>query len=556
MGAFLVKRLLSGLLLVVALTFLTFVVFNEIPTNPACLVVACGPHTTTNDAQIRAADHRLGIDRSVFVQYGDFAWRLVRHGDFGAAWTQSETVRTLIGRSLPVTASLVAGGMLLMLLLALPLGCIAALRPRGPADRGLLAVSVIGLAIHPFVLGIMIRDFFEHQFHIYDFSYCPLTGSHASATQIGNALTRTAPCGGPVDWAGHLLVPWAVFALFFLPIYMRMIRVRLLETFSEPWISTARAKGASETRVVLGHALRNAIGPVLPMLAIDAGTAITAAIYVETVFGLQGLGSLAVQAFSGQAGGYDLPLTAGIVTVVGTFVVLLNVGSDVAGAWLDPRIRTRATSGLIPLPQAVASRPRARFALNVAVGAVLAVLLALAVTHKDRPHSAFDLGTPVKTVRANWDDINRLETQVPGPNGPLDEHGYLETRVSAIELGRYGWRVRASIANKSPLTVHVISRAAPTGSSIFYPQQPMSLLVQTDEGTGTKRLEPLPAVAFTPALPATLKPNSTWTGTFAGSDSVARGTLFYVGFGQFQIESSFNGAQPFSTSTAKSATAP
>ena len=108
MGAFFVRRLLSGLLLIGLLTFLTFVVFNEIPTNPACLVVACGPHTTTTDAQIRAADHRLGIDRSVFVQYGDFAWRLVRHGDFGTAWTSQSSVGTLIGQALPVTASLVS----------------------------------------------------------------------------------------------------------------------------------------------------------------------------------------------------------------------------------------------------------------------------------------------------------------------------------------------------------------------------------------------------------------------------------------------------------------
>jgi peptide/nickel transport system permease protein len=552
--AFLVKRLLSGLLLVATLTFLTFVVFNEIPTNPACLVVACGPHTTTTDAQILAADHQLGIDRSVFVQYGDFVWKLVRHGDFGTAWTQPQRVGVLIGQSLPVTASLVAGGMLLMLLLALPLGCIAALRPRSPADRGLLAVSVIGLAVHPFVLGITIRDLFVNQFHYYDFSYCPLTGgSHPSLSPFGAV---SASCGGPIDWATHMIVPWFVFALFFLPIYMRMIRVRLLETFSEPWISTARAKGASETRIVVAHAMRNAIGPVLPMLAIDAGTAITAAIYVETVFGLQGLGSLAVRAFSGQAGGYDLPLTAGIVTVVGGFVVLLNVAADVAGAWLDPRIRARSTSGLIPLPAAVATRPRVRLGLNVTVGAALVALLAIAVTHKEKPRSAFDLGTPVKTVHVNWDDINRLEGQVAGPSGVLSMHGYLETRVSAVEFGPSGWRVHASIANKSPLTLRLTSGTSPSGSSIGYPHQRMSLIVQTDEGSGTKFLKPLPASAFAPALPAMLKPHSTWTGTFAGSDPVARGTLFYTGFGEFQLASGFSGALPFSTSTAKSAKAP
>jgi hypothetical protein len=348
-------------------------------------------------------------------------------------------------------------------------------------------------------------------------------------------------------------VPWFVFALFFLPIYMRMIRVRLLETFSEPWISTARAKGASEPRIVLGHALRNAIGPVLPMLAIDAGTAITAAIYVETVFGLQGLGSLAVRAFSGQAGGYDLPLTAGIVTVVGAFVVLLNVGADIAGAWLDPRIRARSASGLIPLPRAVASRPRVQVGLNVAVAVVALALVAVAATHKEGHRTAFDLGTPVKALHVNWDDVHRVEAQVPTGAGVQSEHGYLETRVSEIEFGRYGWRVHASIANKSPLTIHI---ASTEGSSVAYPNQPMSLVVQSDEGSGTKYLQPLPAVAFTPPRPTVLKPHATWTGTFAGSDDVQHGALFYVGFGQFVLPGEFSGSRPISTSTAKSANAP
>jgi peptide/nickel transport system permease protein len=539
MAAFLIRRALSGLLLVAALVFLTFFVFNEIPTTPACLVVACGPKTTTNDAQIRDAEHSLGIDRSVFVQYGDYVWKLVSRGDFGTAWTSHFKVGTLIGQSLPVTASLVAGGMILMMLLALPLGCIAALRPRSPIDRSLLAVSVIGLAIHPFVLGFAVRDFFAGNFHLYS-AYCPLTGKGQGS------------CGGLADWAGHLIVPWTVFALLFLPLYMRMLRVRLLETFSEPWISTARAKGASETRVVLGHALRNAIGPVLPMLAIDAGTAITAAIYVEMVFGLPGLGSLAVSAFSGKAGGYDLPLTAGIVVVIGTFVVLLNIAADVAGAWLDPRIRTKTATGLIPLPRAVASHPRARLGLNLAVAAALVALVAVAVTHRAKGAGSFDLGTPVKTVRVDWDDVTRLKTQVAGG---LSKHGYLETHVTAIEFGRYGWRVHASIANKSPLPLRLFSLDAPPGTTITYPNQPVSLLVEADNGGG-RYLKPLAAKQFTPALPQLVKPHSTWTGTFAGSDPVKHGTVFYVGFGQFGYVNSFDGGRSFSTSTAKSATAP
>jgi peptide/nickel transport system permease protein len=539
MAALLTRRLLSGLLLVSLLTFLTFVVFNEIPTNPACLVVACGPHTTTNDAQILDADHRLGIDRSVFVQYGQFVWRLLRHGDFGTAWTTQVKVGSMIGAALPVTASLVGGGMLLMLLLAIPLGCLGAARPRSLLDRGLLASSVAGIAIHPFVLGILILDFFAIHLHVYDFSYCPLT----TTSRVG--------CGGPVGWATHLAVPWLVFALLFLPLYMRMIRTRLIETLNEPWISTARAKGASETRVILGHALRNATGPVLPMLAIDAGTAITAAIYVETVFGLNGLGSLAVRAFSGQAGGYDLPLTAGIVTVVGAFVVLLNVGADLAGAWLDPRTRTQTVRGLIPLPRAISTRPRVRRGLTVAVGAALASLVLLAVTHHGGTGAGhIELGTPITTTHVHWSDFSRLSGQV----GPLVEHGYLKTTVTEIDFGRPGWRVHASVANVSPLRLHLTARAAP-GTPVSYPNQPFALLIQTDNGSGTRYLKPLPATEFIPEPPETLAPHTTWAGTFAGPDQVPHQTTYYIGFGQFGYYSSFN-SQPFSISTANAASTP
>ena len=548
MGAFLVRRLLSGLLLIVTLTFLTFFVFNEIPTNPACIVVACGPHTTTTDAMIREADHRLGIDRSVFVQYGKFVWHLVSKGDFGSSWTQQAKVGTMLGAALPVTASLVAGGMVLMLLLAVPLGSLAAVRPRSPADRGLLALTLAGIAVHPFVLGLLILRFFAGHLHIYDFSYCPLFGSVPSG------------CGGPFDWAGHLAVPWLVFALLFLPLYMRMIRVRMLETLNEPWISTARAKGASEPRVVFGHALRNAIGPVLPMLAVDAGTAITAAIYVETVFGLQGIGSLAVRALSGTQGGFDLPLTAGVVTVVGTFVVLLNVAADVAGAWLDPRIRTKTASGLIPLPRALAARPRVQIGLNVVLAAAALALVALIVTNRGGHGGPISLGKPVKTLHVNWDDVSRLEAQAIGPGGLTMQHGYLELRVSAVEFGPYGWRMHASIANKSPLRILVNSgvdtpQPGGFGGRFSYPNQPMSLIVQGDQGFGFKGLDAKAATEFIPALPKVLAPHATWRGTFAGRDTIAHGALFYAGFGQFTYQSATY-SRPFSASSTKSAHTP
>jgi peptide/nickel transport system permease protein len=535
MGAFALRRVVSGFILIAVLILLTFFVFNKIPTNPACLVVACGPHTTTTDAMIKAADHRLGIDRPVLTQYADYAWHILRHGDFGTAWTRQQPVRAMLGAALPVTASLVIGGMILMLLIAVPLGAIAATRPRTVLDRSLLSISIVGLAIQPFVLGITIRDFFANQLHWAKFSYCPLTSTET--TPLGQ-------CGGPADWASHLLVPWIVFALLFLPFYMRMIRVRLLETFDEPYISVARAKGASETRVVAHHALRNAIGPVLPMLAIDAGTAITAAIYVETVFGLPGLGSLAVQAFSGQQGGFDLPLTAGIVVVVGTFVVLLSIASDVVGAWLDPRTREKASAGMIKLPKAVARSPRARLALNIGLGTVAGVLLLLAITHKTPPAKAIDIGAPVKTLRPNWVDYYRVE----GPTqGGAFTHGEMITHVTGIEFGPKGWRVHATIENQSPFTVGISSLP---DSATAYPSEVMSIVAQKDSGGGTKPLTPLNAVDFQPALPPSLGPNQKWSGTFAGMELPDRGALYYIGFGQFTLVSSIP-QQPFAITTGK-----
>ena len=293
--------------------------------------------------------------------------------------------------------------------------------------------------------------------------------------------------------------------------------------------------------------MRNAIGPVLPMLAIDAGTAITAAIYVETVFGLSGLGTLAVTAFSGQAGGYDLPLTAGIVVTVGAFVVLLNIAADVAGAWIDPRTREREARGLIPVPAAVAARPRVQRGLSLAVVAAGLVLLALFVgLGRGKARSGIELGTPVRTLHVNWSDAY----PAPGPAA-------LATHVSRIDLGVYGWRVRATIANRSSSPVPVENLQVPPAfgggppGPQPYPNQPISLLVRGPDRYGSIILQVYEAKQFDPPLPATLKPHETWRGTFAGTGKVKTGSLFYVGFGQFTLDN-----RPISFSSEKSATAP
>ncbi|MDX6475920.1 MAG: peptide/nickel transport system permease protein [Gaiellaceae bacterium] len=353
----LVRRLLGGVLLIIALTFVTYAVANEIPQNKACIVISCNAQTTR--AEMQQALHTAGFDRPVWNQYGDFLWTVVRHHSLGTSWTGQQLDSTIVS-ALPPTISLVAGGMLLTLLLALPLGAFAAVRARSVFDRGILTFSVAGLAVHPFVLAIGVQQFMAHVLGAPRGFYCPLT-VHAVPKQIltpgEGVITHGGPvihaCGGPVDWMTHMAGPWIVFALFFVPIYVRMIRTRFREALAQRYVTTARAKGAGEPRVVGKHALPIASVPLLPMVATDAGTALTVAIYIETIFGLPGLGHLAVTALSGEffLGVYDLPFIVAIVLAVGVFVVLLNAAADLASAWIDPRIRARATRGLLPVPR-------------------------------------------------------------------------------------------------------------------------------------------------------------------------------------------------------------
>jgi peptide/nickel transport system permease protein len=353
MVLFVLRRLISGVLVLVTVTFLTYVAVNEIPKNQACHIMVCTPSTTKAEKQ--AVLHQAGLDHSILSQYGDFVWSVVRHGSLGIA-SNGQKLNPTIAAAVPPTAWLVLGGMALMFLLTVPLAAYAASFPRSPADRGVLSFSLVGIAVHPFVLGIGL-----HQAGVFlglpKGGYCPLT-THAVTTPqdpgVPILLGRNAPvpCGGVGAWATHLIVPWIVFALFFMPLYLRMIRTRLLSTLGEQYIITARAKGATERRVVVRHALRNAFGPLLPMIALDAGTALTAAIYIETVFAIPGLGHLAVIGLSGEffQGHYDLHYITAIVFTVGLFVVALSIAADVASAWLDPRVRARHQRALIALP--------------------------------------------------------------------------------------------------------------------------------------------------------------------------------------------------------------
>jgi peptide/nickel transport system permease protein len=293
-------------------------VFATVPADPG--IYLTGVRTTP--AQLKAADHALGVDHPIYIQYLHFVQGLL-HGNFGNSYASGTPVSSIIRAALPVTAAIVIGGAVLLVVTALLIGVVSALRPHTLFDRTLNALIMCGVALHPLVVGLVLQSLFVYTIPLAPTSgYCPLMGSGS--------------CGAHA-WAAHLALPWITFMLFLLPLYARVIRTQVLGLLTQPHVVAARAKGASEARVLRLHVLPLLIPTLATMLAIDVSTSLMAAIYIEAAFALPGIGTQALQAQVGFLG-LDLPVIVGVVTVVATAVIISNVVADIIAAKADPRI--------------------------------------------------------------------------------------------------------------------------------------------------------------------------------------------------------------------------
>ena len=350
--SYIVKRVFSGLLIVFALTWVTFALFWLLPAEP-WRAVLFDPAPTKE--QIKEANHKLGVDRPVVVQYGKFVWRLVRHGNFGKDYYGAD-VNESLKRTLPITWSIVFGGAILLFLLAVPLATISALRANTALDRAILMVSIAGVALHPFIIGVGLRSLFAHRLHwVPSWYYCPLHGTaQLPGYDPGDFTATTTPCGGLGGWASHLALPWATFAIIFLPLYVRMLRGSIVEVLDQRYVMTARAKGVGMFRLLHTHVLRNALMQPLTMIGMEIGLALTVSIYIETMFLLNGAGQLAIGtlgygsgvatggfgSIAGSPGGaFNLPVLAGVMFMIALTVIVLNLIVDLTYAYLDPRVR-------------------------------------------------------------------------------------------------------------------------------------------------------------------------------------------------------------------------
>ena len=333
MTRYVIRRLLWAVVLFLAVTLVTFVIFYLIPVNPAR--AAAGKAATP--AEIKVVAHRLYLDRPVYEQYIHFLGRLL-HGDLGYSYSSREHVNDVIKQAAPITASLVIGGAILWMLIAIPIGVFSALKPRSVGDRAAMIFVLTGISVHPVWLGLVAS---------YLFGYVPTTGSLFGISfpsfdlfpiQGYCSLRGAAPgetCGGVSGWFTHLVLPWFVFATGYAAFYVRLIRANTIEVLNEDFVRTAYAKGVKPRAVIRSHVLRNAMLPVITAFGMDIALALAGAVLIEIVFGLPGLGYTAIRSL----GQFDYPITLGVVVFASLVVIIANLVVDLLYAWIDPRIR-------------------------------------------------------------------------------------------------------------------------------------------------------------------------------------------------------------------------
>jgi peptide/nickel transport system permease protein len=317
MISFIASRAAFAGFLLLTLSSFVFILFFVAPGDPARMIA--GERAT--EAQLVQLRSNLGLDRPIPEQYVKFLGRAIQ-GDLGFSYRNQQPVIMLIANRMPATLSLVLGAMVLWLMIGIPIGIVSAISPGGIKDRLGQSFILIGLSFPTFVLGMMA---------LYFLYFLP--------RQAGFTLF---PPGGykpfladPWLWAWHLALPWMTLALVTAAVYARLTRGQMLEVMGEDYIRTARAKGLPEWKVTLRHGLRSTLTPLLTQLGADVATLLGGAIVIEQVFGLQGVGALAVQAVQSQ----DRPIIIGVVLLAGAFIVVTNIIVDALYVLLDPRIR-------------------------------------------------------------------------------------------------------------------------------------------------------------------------------------------------------------------------
>ena len=336
MWAYIVRRCLMGLVLVLAVTLVTFVLFFASPIDPARF--ACGKNCT--EEQRDQARRALGYDKPVYEQWASFMKGIVAGRQYpadpelraaapqlvtdcarpclGYSHLNSTTVNKLVRDAAPVSISLAMVALVMWLIGGVLFGILAAITKGSFLDRGIVGLTLVAYAFPTFFIAVFLLKYVVVKWEIF-----PYPGY------------TTIEEGGVYTWFTNLLLPAFTLALVFLASYVRMTRAFVLESMSEDYIRTAKSKGLQQRKVLFKHGLRAALTPLVTMTGLDFATLLGGAIITESVFTYPGLGLLTVQANAAS----DLPTIIGVVVLAATVVVIANIIVDISYAFIDPRVR-------------------------------------------------------------------------------------------------------------------------------------------------------------------------------------------------------------------------
>jgi peptide/nickel transport system permease protein len=328
MARFITRRVLVGVVTLIAISIIVFGLFFAVPSSPA--KVMCGKNC--DPAQIAVVETRLGLREPITTQYtkfmsGIFVGRTYAPGtDFeqrcdapclGFSFRNNEPVTAILSRTVPVTISIVSGAAIVWLLIGISLGMISALRRGTVFDKVAIGISLTGASMQVYFFGLILLYILVYLTGLLPFpSYTPLTQN-------------------PAQWAVGLLLPWLTLGFLNSAIYARLSRAQMLETLSEDYVRTARAKGLPLRRVYTKHALRAAITPIVTIAGLDIGASLGGTFITETIFGFRGLGKETVDAVNFL----NLPIVVATVLLAAVFIIVANLIVDVLYAVIDPRVR-------------------------------------------------------------------------------------------------------------------------------------------------------------------------------------------------------------------------
>lgn len=317
MGTYIIRRLLWTLVLLLFITALTFLIFNVLPSVDPVTLRAGRNSTPATRAAIR---EQLHLDDPVYVRFFDYVKALVLHFDFGNSYYSNNPVWPQIRQALPNTLALVIGAAVIWFVSGVVIGTISAVRRGSFSDRFAMTSALVAISAPVNWLGLVCLFLFASD--IGKFPIFPAAGTYDASKGVFNHIDS-------------LFLPWLVLAAAFSAIYARLLRSNLLETMSEDYIRTARAKGVKESRVIVRHGLRSAITPIITVLGLDIGILVGGAILTESVFGIPGIGRLSFNAIERT----DISIVQGSTLFLALGVSLMSLTVDILYAFLDPRVR-------------------------------------------------------------------------------------------------------------------------------------------------------------------------------------------------------------------------